>query len=116
MEAWPSYAKVLLNGFEESADYGVLRTNMDSGLPKQRKRFGKAIVTRSASCIVTKEQMMTFKTWVKDNLDGGVLSFTWTDPLDKTPKTSRIVGGKIQWNPVESGYIWKATFQIESLG
>lgn len=52
MAVWPAYAKLIVSGYGEEADYGVLRTEMDGGIAKQRARFSTPIVTRDATVIV----------------------------------------------------------------
>lgn len=115
MATFPSYATILLAGFGEEADYGVIRTEMDGGIAKQRARWSKAIVTRDATIMVrSKEDKTLFDTWAKTDLNGGAGWFDWTDPLDAVTKQTRIVGGKYKWS--SPGRIWLAQCQIETIG
>ena len=36
---FPDYARILLDGFSEKPSFGVLRTEMDAGVAKQRARW-----------------------------------------------------------------------------
>lgn len=116
MATLPSYVKILEGGYGEESDYGVLRTEMDGGIAKQRPRWSKAIVTRDVTLeVYGTTEKASFDTWAKTDLNGGAGWFSWTDPLDSTSKQARIVGGKYKWGE-PNGPIWQATCQIETIG
>jgi len=116
MATFPSYAVIVQGGYSESPDYGVIRSEMDGGLAKQRPRWSKAIVTRDVTIeVVTKANKGLFDAWAKTDLNGGAGWFTWTDPLDDIAKQTRIVGGKYKWGE-PLGPIWRAQCQIETIG
>lgn len=115
MATFPSYAKLLRAGYSEEPDYGVLRTEMDGGIAKQRPRYTTPIVTREAQIKVrSKADKALFDEWVRTELNGGAGWFTWADPLSGTSKQARIVGGKCQWT--SPGIVWVAACQIETIG
>lgn len=116
MATWPTYAKLVVAGYGEEADYGVLRTEVDGGIAKQRARFSMPIVTRDATVIVkslTDKQSMD--AWIKDDLSGGAAWFTWSEPLTGNSVQARLVAGKWKWGEPQ-GTVWQATCQIETLG
>lgn len=115
MSVFPEYAKVLLAGYSEEADYGVLRTEMDSSIAKQRPTRSVPIVTRNVTIHVENiADKNAFDAWRKNDLNGSVGWFDWLDPLDGTVKQARIVGGKLQWS--SPGKVWRAVGQIETVG
>lgn len=115
MSTFPNYAKVLLSGYSEEADYGVLRTEMDNGIAKQRPRRSLPIVTRTVVIHVeTLADKNAFDTWRQIDLSGSSGWFDWLDPLDGVVKQTRIVGGKLQWT--SPGKVWRAAGQIETVG
>ncbi|MBV6304941.1 hypothetical protein KVP10_08575 [Candidimonas humi] len=115
MATFPDYATILLDGFDKQADYGVLRTDMDGGIAKQRARYSLPIVTRNAQILVESvEDKNGFDAWVKTDLFGGAGWFDWTDPLDGVTKQARIVKGAVKWT--SPGIIWLAQVQIETVG
>lgn len=115
MATFPAYACILLAGYEEEPDFGVLRSPMDDGLAKQRPRRTLPIVTRSATIRVPdKASKALFDAWVKNDLNGGTGWFSYADPLDQKTKQARIVGGKYKWT--SPGRIWLAQCQLETLG
>ncbi|MGB3290931.1 MAG: hypothetical protein WBA83_16790 [Burkholderiaceae bacterium] len=114
MATFPSYAKILLAGFAEEPDYGVLRTPTDSGIAKQRPTRSKANVTRDATILVlSRADKLLFDVWVKTDINVAGW-FDWLDPLDGVTKKTRIVGGKYKWS--SPGRIWLATCQLETIG
>ncbi|CAB5512056.1 hypothetical protein [Achromobacter anxifer] len=115
MATFPNYAKILLTGFSEEPDYGVLRTDMDGGIAKQRPRWTMPIVTRDATIHVDGvAQKNAFDLWMRTDLNGGVGWFDWVDPLDGVTKQARFVSGKISWS--SPGLRWRGAVQIETVG
>lgn len=116
MPAFPSYAHLLVAGYTEEPDHGVIRTEMDAGIAKQRARWSKPIITRSATIAVFSDaDKAAFDAWVDDDLRGGVLWFGWKVPRTERIVQARIVGGKYQWGE-PAAQIWKASCQIETIG
>lgn len=115
MATLPSYACVMLEGYEESPSYNVVRTSMDNGLAKQRARNSMPIVTRSVKINVGgKANKILFDTWFKTDLNGGVGWFTYVDPIDSVSKQARFVNGELSWS--SPGVIWMAAAKVETLG
>jgi len=115
MATFPPYAKLLLAGYGEESDYGVLRTETDAGIAKQRARWSKAIVTREVQILVMNAaDKVAFDDWMRADLAGGAGWFDFTDPLDRVVKQARFVGGKVKWT--SPGRVWTAQGQIESIG
>lgn len=112
---FPAYARLLLDGYGEEPDYGVLRTDMDGGLAKQRPRWNKAIVTRDANILVmNRSAKVEFDEWVRVDINGGASWFDYPDPVAGVTKQARIVGGKYKWST--PGVLWIAACQVETIG
>lgn len=115
MATFPTYACILLADYSEETDYGVLRTEMDSGLARQRARWTKPIRTRTCQIKVSSiADKKSFDTWMLNDLSGGVAWFDYTDPLDGVTKQARIAGGKITWT--SPGKMWLGAAELETLG
>lgn len=111
---FPSYACILLEGYSEQADFGVIRSDMD-GLAKQRPRWTKPIVTRQATVgVKSLLDRNAFDSWFRNALFSGVGWFTFTDPNDGVAKQGRFVNGDLAWT--SPGVVWHAAVQIESIG
>ncbi|WP_083339131.1 hypothetical protein [Chromobacterium sphagni] len=117
MPEFPAYALMLADGYTEEANYGLLRTEMDGGLPKQRRRFSQPIITRTITIKVRSDlERAKFDNWFRYDIDGGVGWFIFLDPMAGTQKTGRISGAppyRWQWDGRQR---WSAQLQIESIG
>lgn len=115
MAVFPTYARLILEGYSETPDYGVLRTEMDNGLAKQRARRSKPIVSRNAAVMVQSlEDRLEFDQWMDQDLHGGAGWFDFR-ALAGTVRPARIVGGRISWTSPGGG-IWLGQVQIETVG
>lgn len=113
METWPSFAKARVEGFDEAPDYGVLRTEMDGGLAKQRTKYSKPIVTRSVSFSCSLPEKELFRSFMEAADVTGW--FNWTDPTSNIVKKARIFGGKVAWSAAD-GLRVIGKLQLETIG
>jgi hypothetical protein len=96
MATWPTYATIKADSFSEEFGSQILETSMDSGPPKSIVVRSLANVKRSFIVIFqTKAAYVTFKGWVRSTIASGSAPFDWTDPVDASVKTARLVGGVI---------------------
>ena len=72
----------LVEGFNDTRQKAALRSDMDTGAPKRRKRFTAAIRPLKFPTILNGTQRVTFDTFYKTTLGEGSLSFTIPDPVD----------------------------------
>ncbi|AZW31500.1 hypothetical protein CS343_15135 [Bordetella bronchiseptica] len=115
MATLPSYVRILLPGYAERPDYGVLRTDMDGGIAKQRPQYTTPIVTREVTLQVpSRVEKLSFDAWFGKEIAGGSDWFLWEDPIDGVVKQGRIVGGALQWT--SPGRVWRAAVQLETVG
>lgn len=115
MPSWPE----TLPSIPRRADCGeqfpdlVLRTPMDAGPPKVRRRFTAGERPSPMGWFFTAAQMSTFETWWKDTIFGGSLSFTMTNPrtgiIDSWRFTAPPAIAKV------GGSYWHVTVQLEQL-
>ena len=113
MATFPSYACILLDGYSEQADYGVLRSETDAAIDKVRPRWTLAKVTRDIRIKVDSlADKKLFDTWFRDDIKRGTDWFDWVDPLTETTKRARLVG-MIKWE--SPGRLWIAATQLETL-
>jgi hypothetical protein len=114
-QTWPSTLQKLLS----EANFGIaladttLRSEMEVGPAKARRRYTKGVDLFSASIYLTTSQYSIFYTFYNTTLNGGVLSFTFNHPITQVPtdfrfksppKISSLGGGNFQ-----------ATFEWEAL-
>lgn len=114
MAIFPSYAWVLKDNYDETPSYGVLRTDMDGGLSKQRPTRSIPVVTRTVNVYVgSLADKISFDTWFRNDLNGGTGWFDWVD-VDGVTKNTRIVGGTFKWQ--QQGLAWVGQCQFETVG
>lgn len=64
MEAFPSYARILFDGFSESFDPSIERTEMERGVPKQRVMNSQVLCKVNASILFSSpNDVAAFDTW-----------------------------------------------------
>lgn len=114
MATFPSYARVVSAGYSRRADFGVLRTDMDGGIAKQRPRWSTPIITRAVTILVQSvDDRDAFDAWMAAEIGGGAGWFDWRDESGLLKK-ARIVGGDVSWtNP---GVVWTGEARLETVG
>jgi hypothetical protein len=92
-EAWPSTVPDSLqeSGYSYEAQSGVIRTNMDTGPAKVRRRFTAVSKTHKGNIILTKTQLATWESWFENVIIFGTLTFTMTNPQTAASMTVRLV-------------------------
>ena len=114
----PSYVKILYSGYSQRRESALLRTEMESGPPKQAKIRSRVMVTRAAKLYLSsKADFQSFETWFKDDLDEGALFFNMTDPVSGSTIEARFVGGGYTATPMSAKLnLWEVDVNIESWG
>ena len=80
---WPVSLQEFFSQDNFSYTFGntVLRSDMDTGPQKTRRRFTRAVNTLRASIFLTSAQFNTFSLFYEVTLAGGSLAFTHEHPL-----------------------------------
>ena len=81
--------KVLAQGFEETMPKNVIRTSMDIGPDKVRRRTTSNVREISVTVQMTISQKATFEEFFLDTVHSGASSFDWVDPLTQAEVTFR---------------------------
>lgn len=116
MATWPSYAAILVEGFAEQRESALLRTEMESGPPRQAKIKSRVMITRPVSIFLSSAaDYASFKTWFGTTINEGADWFTWTDPVDGASKSARFAGGGLEAQPQGgSTNLWRVSAKIET--
>jgi hypothetical protein len=116
MATLPSYVKILFDGYAQRRESGILRTEMESGPPRQARFKTRVMITRSAKLYITsKANFANFETWFMNDLAGGSLFFNMPDPISGTTISARFVGGTFTANPLSSAMAdWEISCEIEN--
>lgn len=91
---WPAFLQDLINaaGFSSEIGETVLRTEMDIGPAKLRRRFTHSIDNYNTEITVYTTDMPAFFTFFNTTLNGGVTPFYFDDPLTGIEEIFRFVG------------------------
>lgn len=100
----------------------LLRSQVDSGPPKSRRRFSGVSQYITCYWVFSTEELEIFEAWFKNELEVGALDFNWINPFNnaactarfRKPFTKTILGSpglryrpKANTNPVEyEPYLW----------
>jgi hypothetical protein len=95
-ELWPTGVpnNFEVSGFGHDADSGIIRSYMDSGPAKVRRRFTSVTKNYKGSIVMTHAQFLLWETWFEDVICFGSLTFTMPDPVHGGNMTARIVASK----------------------
>jgi len=93
-QQWPSTLQQLLS--EANFGYQIadtaLRTDMDIGPQKVRRRFTRPVNSLTGSIYLTTDQFTTFYNFYNTTLGGGVLPFEFYHPITKELNNWRFKG------------------------
>lgn len=91
MSEWPATLPQTFDqtSYSEASPDMVVRTKMDTGPVKIRRRFTAAPYTLSGSMKLTSAQTNTLDTFYTTTINGGANSFTFTHPRKLTTVTCR---------------------------
>lgn len=80
---WPvSLPQTMQIGMRESHQDGTVRSVMDAGPPKTRKRYTATFRAQAGTMIFTKAQRATFEIFFDETLEKGANEFKWRDQAD----------------------------------
>lgn len=87
-EQWPASLeqKLQVQGFQQTLGNTVIKSETEIGLPKERRRFTKGIDRIGATIIINRTDIATFDNFYNTTLNGGILTFEFTDPISDTLK------------------------------
>jgi len=115
MSSWPSTlpALPLRSGFSESPPDTTIRTSMDAGPAKIRRRFTANVRPISVSYLLSSAQIGYLDTFYVTTTVGGSASFTMTDPRTNSSKSFRFVAPPEY--SLSSGNYWNVNLKLEQM-
>lgn len=111
---WPdSLPQVLiLDGLNAKKRSSVVRTKMDAGPAKQRRRYTVSHKDFKGSIVVTENQREILEDWYDNVLGGGVLRFVMKDPQTLLPGEFRF---KEHYDEDSLDGKWRITMELEKM-
>ena len=115
MVTWPVTLPqdVLLEGYGEQPPDEIIRTPMETGPAKVRRRSTAGPRPVSATIDLTRDQVETLDDFYRNTLGGGALSFDWVHARTQAAAKFRFLSQPV-YRP-ESQTSWLATLNLEIL-
>ena len=116
MPDWPSGLpqSPLVNGFSESTPDTRLRTQMDVGADKMRRRYTGGIRRYRYTMFFTKAQVAIFETFLQTTLNGGIDIFTWKNHRTDASADLRFIEMPT-YTPIGGGDFYNVNLALEEL-
>lgn len=122
MSAWPGdLPQEQFIGTSVQRETGMIRTNMDVGPAKTRRRFTACVIRVQCPLVLTNSQKSVFNAFYRDTLQEGTLPFDWSDPLADSLVSYRFVSApqfrlvRGDSNSDISTRLWQTTLVLEIL-
>ena len=111
---WPQYlpAALLINGLSKQPQSNAIRTAMDAGPKKARRRYTARTVKYTGKQVFDAAEMDVFEQFYHTVLADGVLRFNFTDPMSLETAEFRFTEDYAV-NAVEG--LFEVTMQLERL-
>lgn len=116
---FPSYAKLQMSGYSQQRESAIMRTEMESGPPRQAKIRSRVMLTRNARIYLSsKADFQSFESWYANDCNLGAAWFNFTDPVSGNIVQARFVGGGYSAQPIGVAGLsgWMIDVKIESWG
>lgn len=103
--SWPASlpSALLVRGYSESLPDVTLRTQMDAGPAKVRRRFTAGVRPVSGRQVMTAAQVAALRTFYETTLLGGSLRFSWREPRAGDATVEFRFTEPPQWSGMEPG-------------
>ena len=113
---WPASLPqdVLVEGYEETFPELALRTEMDAGPAKVRRRFTAGVRTLNVMSAMTRTQVATLDTFFATTTQGGALQFDWVHPRTGSAAALRFTRPPMT-APEPGGQRWRVELELEVL-
>lgn len=94
--SFPDNVLVLMQGFQEKPSDIALRTEMDKGVAKQRRKQTDVIITVPLTLVfLTADIAASFETWFYHDAGAGMVWFDWLDPRVNVLRSARCVANTL---------------------
>jgi len=102
-----------LGNFIQQAEPNVVRSDVEVGKAKLRRRFTRAVINVNGTIYLNQAELQTFDTFFTLTLASGSKSFNFIDPVSGTEREYRFVDPPVY--EVLAGKIgaWTATLALE---
>jgi hypothetical protein len=103
-----------LEGYRETPPQLTIRTPMDVGPAKARRRLTAGVTAIEGTLLLTAAQAETLMGFWRDTTAAGALAFTWLHPRTGASVSMRFVAGP-ELAALDAGALWRAALRLEIL-
>jgi hypothetical protein len=116
MATFPTYAQILYKDYSKKRESSLLRSEMESGPPKQARYKYNVMEVHSVKIYIdSKANFLLFETWYKDDLSDGANWFDFVDPISGSTISARFRDGGYTASPMTAAMQdWEISAQIET--
>jgi len=113
---WPTELpqQLFVNGYSQSFAETTIKSDMDAGPAKVRRRFTAGIEPISGKMVMTAAQLTMLETFYNTTLLGGSLRFSWTKPPAHTAACEMRFTESPSWTAVEPE-VYEVSLSLEIL-
>jgi hypothetical protein len=111
---WPSSLPqvIRLEGLNAKKKSNIIRTQMDAGPQKARRRYTVNTKEFTGSVVLTESQRELLEDWYDNILGSGVLRFVMKDPQTLEPSEFRFLE---EYTEESNDGLWIITMQLEKM-
>lgn len=115
---WPSTLpqKPLLSGLAEQTPNTAIRTSMETGPAKVRRRYTAGVRKFPVSFVLTAAQVATMDTFLQETIMSGALPFDWLHPRTGAAVSFRVIPESADtlntFTPLGAG-LWQTSLNLE---
>lgn len=116
MATFPTYANILYNGYQKNRESALMRSEMESGPPKQARVKSNVMEVHNVKIyLASKANFLLFESWYADDIFDGASWFDFTDPITGNTIQARFRNGGYAATPMTADMEnWEITAQIET--
>ena len=113
---WPTELpqQLFVNGYSQSFAETTIKSDMDAGPAKVRRRFTAGVEPVSGTMLLTGTQLTSLATFYNTTLLGGSLRFSWTKPPAHTAACEMRFTESPSWTAVEPE-VYEVSLSLEIL-
>jgi len=116
MATFPAYANILYNGYQKNRESALMRSEMESGPPKQARVKSNVMEVHNVKIyLASKANFLSFESWYANDIFDGASWFDFNDPITGSTIQARFRNGGYAASPMSADMEhWEVTAQIET--
>ena len=115
MATFPTYANLLYSGYQKVRESSLMRTDMESGPPKQARVKSNVMEVHTVKIyLASKSDFQSFESWYINDISDGASWFNFVDPISGSTVQARFREGGYSASPMSAAMQdWEINAKIE---